>query len=108
MSTNTIFHSRQKIVQTALSAALEQAICSYELFVSEHTPDPQNPKEFEEHHKACKSALTHIELLTKLIKAADLSAENPERTDPVIPEDLMQQSLRQIEADLETHTQEED
>ena len=98
---------RTQIADT-LPKILSSALCSYELFVSEHTPDPQNPKEFEEHHKACKAALTHIELLTKLIKAADLSAENPERTDPVIPENLMQQSLRQIEADLETHTQEED
>ncbi|MBU0860125.1 MAG: hypothetical protein KJ667_09310 [Alphaproteobacteria bacterium] len=63
-------HSRQRIA-TFLPDAIAKALTSYHVF-SERAVDMEKPKEFSDHHSACKVAVAHIELLLKLARWADL------------------------------------
>ena len=57
----------------SLRSALMQAVRSYEVF--KQADIPQDAKGFTAYHNACKSALTHIALLMKLIQGS--SADTP-------------------------------
>lgn len=62
---------RQEITRV-LPAAIKKALGSYENFVADNSY--ADPREFSVHHTACKAAITHLELLLKLAKWADITA----------------------------------
>jgi hypothetical protein len=47
---------------------IQSATHSYEAFCA--TEEPEDAKGFAAHHAACKAALSHVELLTKLVRWA--------------------------------------
>lgn len=53
---------------TLLPSLIETATQSYEAFCQ--TDVPEDAKGFAAHHAACKAALSHVEVLTKLVKWA--------------------------------------
>lgn len=66
--------SRERIARF-LPDAIAKAIGSYDAFVQapiEKTGNKTKANAFEEHHKACRVAVAHIELLLKLARLADL------------------------------------
>ncbi len=65
--------TREQIAEF-LPKAIELAVKSYKDFMVETVPK----KEFETHHKSAKVAISHIELLIKLAKWADLPDKNVE------------------------------
>ncbi len=52
-----------------LPSLIQSATTSYEVFSS--TEEPEDAKGFAAHHAACKAALSHVELLTKLVRWAE-------------------------------------
>lgn len=61
-------------IADALPDAIAIALTSYQVFLEkDHHEDS---KEFKTHHEACKVAISHLELLIKLAKWADLPDEN--------------------------------
>ena len=60
----------------SLKSALFQAVRSYEVF--KQAEIPQDAKGFTAYHNACKSALTHIALLMKLIQGSSVEAPSSE------------------------------
>ena len=60
----------------SLKSALIQAVDSYETF--KQADIPQDAKGFTAYHNACKSALTHIALLMKLIQSSSVDTSSSE------------------------------
>ncbi len=63
----------RKQIAEFLPNAIRVSIASYRVFSGKEKSN--NPKDFKEHHGACKTAIAHIELLLKLAKLADLPDE---------------------------------
>lgn len=53
-----------------LPEAIRAALTSYQRY--SESMSPQDEKSFKEHHTACKVAISHIDLLLKLARWADL------------------------------------
>ncbi len=62
---------RRKIA-TFLPVAISRAVNSYRNFSGQIAPNES--KEFGEHHKACRAALAHLELLLKLAEYENLES----------------------------------
>ncbi|NVJ92514.1 MAG: hypothetical protein HWE34_12690 [Methylocystaceae bacterium] len=60
-----------------LPSLIQSATVSYEAFSDAEVPE--DAKGFAAHHAACKAALSHVELLTKLVRWAE-QEENPTPT----------------------------
>jgi len=69
MSTKIEDLSRMQIAGF-LPEAIRTALNSYQHFSSKTVSDEE--KEFKDHHNACKVAISHIDLLLKLARWADL------------------------------------
>ncbi|WP_240796801.1 hypothetical protein [Terasakiella sp. SH-1] len=65
-----------------LPSLIQSATISYEAFSNADVPE--DAKGFAAHHAACKSALSHMELLTKLARWAE---KTEEEAAPVLSED---------------------
>ncbi|WP_417841613.1 hypothetical protein [Terasakiella sp.] len=52
---------------------IQSATTSYEAF--SRAEEPEDAKGFAAHHAACKAALSHVELLTKLVRWAENTEE---------------------------------
>lgn len=79
----------RKALRTLLPNAIERAVESYEAFATQLAPT--DPKKFSAHHTACKSALSHLDYLTKLAKwvesqSISQSKEKDESLEPLILE----------------------
>lgn len=68
-----------------LPGAITRALTSYFEF-SKSKPDEKECKDFSNHHSAAKAAISHIELLVKLAKWADLP-------DPAVVAEMEQSQL---------------
>lgn len=60
----------REAIATFLPAAISRAVNSYRSFSGQIAS--HEPKEFGEHHKACRAALAHLELLLKLAEHENL------------------------------------
>lgn len=69
MSTKIEDLSRGQIA-AFLPDAIRAALTSYQKFSNKKVSDEE--KEFKDHHNACKVAISHIDLLLKLARWADL------------------------------------
>lgn len=69
MSTKIEDASRTQIADF-LPDAIRSALTSYQKFSNKKVSDEE--KEFKDHHNACKVAISHIDLLLKLARWADL------------------------------------
>ncbi len=69
MSTKIEDLSRSQIAGF-LPDAIRAALTSYQKFSNKKVSDEE--KEFKDHHNACKVAISHIDLLLKLARWADL------------------------------------
>lgn len=69
MSTKIEDLSRSQIA-AFLPDAIRAALTSYQKFSNKKVSDEE--KEFKDHHNACKVAISHIDLLLKLARWADL------------------------------------
>lgn len=72
MSTNIEDQSRSQIAEF-LPESIRKALTSYKNFMEEKNEN-DTAKVFKEHHLACKVAVSHIDLLLKLARWADLPA----------------------------------
>jgi len=72
----------RSLLSDLLPGLIQSAACSYEAFSQAEVPE--DAKGFSAHHSACKSALSHVELLTKLARWAE--TEEDEQT-PTLSED---------------------
>ena len=68
--THQINARERREIATFLPAAISRAVNSYRSFSGQNASE--KPKEFGEHHKACRAALSHIELLLKLAEYENL------------------------------------
>ncbi|MGB1547119.1 MAG: hypothetical protein ACPHIA_01115 [Alphaproteobacteria bacterium] len=66
----------RKRVHAVLPSLMEKALSGYRHFATE--PPPKDPKGFAAHHVACKAALAHMELLTRLARWAEAEGNNDE------------------------------
>lgn len=66
--------STREQIALFLPIAIAKAAASYHDFMEEEK-EPDVSKKFAEHHKACRVAIAHLELLLKLARWADLPAE---------------------------------
>lgn len=64
--------SRERLA-SFLPAAISKALDSYHTFSGRIAPD--DPKEFSAYHAGCKAAISHVELLFKLAKWANIADE---------------------------------
>lgn len=62
-------HTRERIAEF-LPAAISKALESYARFSDQDAPD--EAKDFTAHHNACKVAISHIDLLIKMARWADI------------------------------------
>ncbi len=62
-----------------LQPFLDKAVQSYQDFAGENCP--MNAKEFTSFHSACKAALLHIALLTKILGFDDKEKDQPDLLD---------------------------
>jgi hypothetical protein len=80
MNKKDIDDDMRKHVSEFLPAAISKALESYHSFAGQEIPE--DSKGFSSHHSACKVAISHVELLLKLAKWAELpdqkSTENQE------------------------------
>ncbi len=84
--------SRLEIAK-ALPCALKTAIQSYNRFMADE--NHENASSFKSHHDACKAAIAHIQLLTKLVEWVE------ERREEVADHSIMAQlieSAREVKA----------
>jgi hypothetical protein len=79
-----------------LPAAIERATSSYHEFMKQETA--LTPKDFSDHHKAGKVAISHFELLLKLARWADI----PSGEESGIPDGLTA-LLSNVESNVEKH-----
>ena len=70
MTTQIEDESREQIAGF-LPEAIRKALTSYKKFMEEEKVEIK-AKDFKEHHSACKVAISHIDLLLKLARWADL------------------------------------
>lgn len=70
MTTRIEDQSREQIAEF-LPESIRKALTSYKEFMEEQKAGGK-AKDFKEHHMACKVAISHIELLLKLARWADL------------------------------------
>lgn len=80
----------QLYLETFLPTALSKAMKSYEDF-SKQDKNHLEDSVFLEHHKACKAAISHVELLLKLAK----SIEQPDQKNPYL-EGMVQQAKENL------------
>ena len=93
-------HTREEIA-AFLPHALQTALESYKEFAGQSSPEA--PKDFKAHHDACKVAIAHIQLLTKLAEWADIDdphVENEE--DQEFYENLMEKARVELDAHLQS------
>ncbi|SCA55407.1 conserved hypothetical protein [Candidatus Terasakiella magnetica] len=64
----------QSLLAGLLPSLIQSATISYEAFSKAEIP--VDAKGFAAHHAACKSALSHVELLTKLARWAEKTEES--------------------------------
>ena len=88
----TITKETRLYLETFLPEALSKALESYHRFSGRDVV--QDTKEFSDHHAACKVAISHVELLLKLAKWADLNIQ-----DANVP-DLTEKNLADALADV--------
>lgn len=89
--------SREQISQF-LPDAIRKALTSYHLFM-ERDYEEDKPKFFEEHHKACKVAIAHIELLIKLARFADLpDAKAADGNNQIMLAAMLQEAQEELES----------
>lgn len=69
--TRTIESRSREQIAGFLPDAIAKALTSYHTFATRDV-SAEKPKEFSEHHSACKVAVAHIELLLKLARWAEL------------------------------------
>ncbi len=62
------------LLATLLPNLIQSATVSYEAFSEAEVPE--DAKGFASHHAACKAALSHVELLTKLARWAEAVEED--------------------------------
>lgn len=70
------------LLSDLLPSLIQSATVSYEAFSMAEVPE--DAKGFSAHHAACKAALSHVELLTKLVRWAE---KEEETTAPTLSED---------------------
>lgn len=87
-----------------LPDAIAKALTSYHQF-AERDMDSHNAKSFSDHHKACKVAIAHIELLIKLAGHAGLpDAKADDHNNQIVLAALLQEA----QEDLEEYKDKED
>lgn len=84
--------SREEIAK-ALPCALKTALKSYKNFMADEKTEDAST--FKSHHDACKAAVAHIQLLTKLVEWVEAAKE--EIADHTIMEQLIE-SAQEIKA----------
>ena len=72
----------RNLLSSLLPNLIQSATVSYEVFSG--TEIPEDAKGFATHHAACKAALSHVELLTKLARWAESVEEG---ATPTLSED---------------------
>ena len=72
MTQNKIEEQTKLYLEAFLPDALSNALESYQRF-SGAALEHKKTKDFLDHHKACKVAIAHVELLLKLSKSVDIS-----------------------------------
>ena len=85
--------SRAQIAEF-LPGALSAAIETHTAFL-EQSP-PHDPAEYKKYQEACKVALTHIELLTKLAVWVDIKSKNVNKENASFSEDLTR-AMREVQ-----------
>lgn len=85
-----------------LPEAISKTLKSYEDFINDNGETSENSKEFSAHHTACKAAISHLELLLKLARWADL----PDKDDATENKNLMAM-LSQAENKVMQHKSDE-
>jgi predicted nucleic acid-binding protein len=65
----------QQKIDNFLPLALQQVLSSYKTHVT-NFHDHENITKFSEHHKACKLAISNIEMLLKLHKSYTISSDD--------------------------------
>lgn len=94
--------SREQIAEF-LPEAIATALRSYHRF--SQLPVAEEAKDFTDHHKACKVAVAHIELLLKLARWADLpDSKAGDHNHQILLAALMQEA----EAEVAQYQEEED
>lgn len=84
-----------------LPDALGKAVEAYKKF-SDQAKCDQKSKEFENHYKACKAAMAHIELLIKLAEKCGLPDANaPNYVGQIQLKELIEQAHRDVLDDRE-------
>lgn len=101
----------RKQIAEFLPVAIELAVKSYRKFMSTEEDLDKDAniveRDFVEHHKAAKIAISHIELLIKLAKWADLpDSKVASNTDALYLQRLMKSAEAEIEAYEETDGEE--
>lgn len=86
--------TRQQI-KNFLPSAILQTLTSYEEFMMKD--ESINAKDFSAHHSACKSAISHLELLLKIAKVADIPNQSDES------ENILKDMLLQAEERVQSH-----
>lgn len=92
-------HTREEIA-AFLPHALQTALESYKEFSSQTVPEA--PKDFKAHHDACKVAIAHIQLLTKLAEWADIDDPHVENEED---QPLMDALMIKAKDELDSHLQ---
>lgn len=77
-----------------LPKALSTALCSYEMFLEQGACE--EAKDFKAHHDACKSAITHLELIIKLAEKIGVFIPNEPINDTDAMADLIHDALAEV------------
>ena len=85
---------RRQIAQF-LPEAILTAMKSYQNFCAV-TDESEDAKGFSAHHSACKAAIAHIELLTKLAKWADLPDQNGHKEEDQALADILKDAEKEL------------
>ena len=73
MTSNPIAEETRQQIATFLPEAIEKTLISYQDFMEQSNVDGEvKAKIFSDHHSACKAAISHLELLLKLARWADV------------------------------------
>lgn len=78
----------QEHLRSRFSQYLASALGRYESFLNGKAP-PDDPKDFAVHQSACRAALSHIDLLFKLVRRAETEDGGAPRQDGVPARDLI-------------------
>ena len=105
---NTIEDRTRRRISAFLPDALAKALTSYHLFADREF-SVEKPKEFSDHHSACKVAIAHIELLIKLAKWAELpDARAKDGNQQIILATMMQEAQDELNDYREKQSGEEE